>query len=34
VYKAVIEKLSKGKNSVKSVFIKLTMGKPIKVEVG
>jgi len=34
VYKAVIEKLPKGKNSVKSVFIKLTMGKPIKVEVG
>ena len=34
VYKAVIEKLPKGKNSVKSIYIKLTMGKPVKVEVG
>ena len=33
VYKAVIEKLPKGRNSVKSMFIKLTMGKPMKLEV-
>jgi large subunit ribosomal protein L1 len=33
VYNAVLPKLPKGKNSVKSIFIKLTMGKPVKVEV-
>ncbi len=33
VYKAVTEKLPKGRNSVKSVFIKLTMGRPVKLEV-
>ena len=33
VFKAVTEKLPKGKNSVKSAYIKLTMGKPVKVEV-
>lgn len=33
VYRVVIEKLPKGKNSVKSIYIKLTMGKPEKVGV-
>jgi large subunit ribosomal protein L1 len=33
VLKAVTEKLPKGKNSIKSIFIKLTMGKPMKLEV-
>jgi len=29
----VVDKLPKGRNNIKSVFIKLTMGKPIKLEV-
>jgi large subunit ribosomal protein L1 len=33
VYKAVTDKLPKGMNSIKSMFIKLTMGKPVKLEV-
>lgn len=33
VYNAVLERLPKGRNSVKSIFIKLTMGKPVKLEV-
>ncbi len=33
VYKAVTEKLPKGRNSVKSAYIKLTMGRPVKLEV-
>jgi large subunit ribosomal protein L1 len=33
VYNAVVDKLPKGKNSIKSAFIKLTMGKPVKLEV-
>jgi large subunit ribosomal protein L1 len=33
VYRAVLEKLPKGRASVKSIFIKLTMGKPAKLEV-
>lgn len=33
VYKAVIQKLPKGRNSVKSIFIKLTMGSAVGVEV-
>ena len=33
VYKAVTEKLPKGKNSIKSIYLKLTMGKPIRLEV-
>jgi large subunit ribosomal protein L1 len=33
VYRAVLEKLPKGKNSIKSMYIKLTMGKPVKLEV-
>jgi large subunit ribosomal protein L1 len=33
VCKAVLEKLPKGRNSVKSMFIKLTMGRPVKLEV-
>jgi large subunit ribosomal protein L1 len=32
-YRAVLEKLPKGKASVKSIFIKLTMGKPARLEV-
>lgn len=33
VYKAVTEKLPKGRNSIKSIYLKLTMGKPIRLEV-
>jgi large subunit ribosomal protein L1 len=33
VYRAVLEKLPKGRNSIKSAFVKMTMGKPVKVEV-
>ncbi len=33
VYKAVVEKLPKGSNSIKSVFLKLTMGKPVRLGV-
>ncbi len=33
VYKAVIEKLPRGRTSVKSVYLKLTMGKPVRLEV-
>ena len=33
VFKAVTEKLPKGKNSIKSMYLKLTMGKPVKLEV-
>jgi large subunit ribosomal protein L1 len=33
VYNAVKEKLPKGKNNIKSVFIKLTMGIPVKLEL-
>lgn len=33
VYKAVVEKLPKGRNSIKSIYLKLTMGKPVKLEV-
>jgi large subunit ribosomal protein L1 len=32
-YRAVLEKLPKGSNSVKSVYIKLTMGRPVRLEV-
>jgi ribosomal protein L1 len=28
-----LEKLPKGRNSVKSMLIKLTMGRPVKLEV-
>ncbi len=31
-YKAVVEKLPKGRNSIKSMYIKLTMGKPARLE--
>jgi len=34
VYNAVREKLPKGKTNIKSMFIKLTMGKPVKIDVG
>lgn len=34
VYNAVKEKLPKGKTNIRSMFIKLTMGKPVRVEVG
>ena len=34
VFNAVVGKLPKGRNSIKSMFIKLTMGKPVRVEVG
>lgn len=33
VYRAVVEKLPKGRTSIRSVFIKLTMGRPVRVEV-
>lgn len=33
VYKAVVEKLPKGKNSIKSLYVKTTMGKPVRLEV-
>lgn len=33
VYNAVIEKLPRGRTSVKSVYLKLTMGKPVRLEV-
>lgn len=33
VYNAVKDKLPKGRNNIKSVFIKLTMGIPVKVEI-
>jgi large subunit ribosomal protein L1 len=33
VYRAVLEKLPKGKNSIKSLYVKLTMGKPVRMEV-
>jgi large subunit ribosomal protein L1 len=33
VYKVVVEKLPKGKNSIKSLYIKTTMGKPVRLEV-
>jgi len=33
VYKFVTEKLPKGKNNIRSVFLKLTMGKPIKLSM-
>jgi large subunit ribosomal protein L1 len=33
VYKAVTEKLPKGRASIKSAFLKLTMGKPARLEV-
>ena len=33
VYNAVVPKLPKGRNSIKSLYLKLTMGKPIKLEV-
>jgi len=34
VFNSVKEKLPKGLANMKSVIIKLTMGKPVKVEVG
>jgi len=33
VFNAVKDKLPKGKNSIRAVFVKLTMGKPVKVEM-
>jgi large subunit ribosomal protein L1 len=33
VYKAVIEKLPKGRTSIKSMYLKLTMSKPVRLEV-
>ena len=33
VYKAVVEKLPKGRTSIKSIYIKQTMGKPVRLEV-
>ncbi len=33
VFDFVAEKLPKGKNNIKSAFIKLTMGKPVKLDV-
>ncbi|MBI4173273.1 MAG: 50S ribosomal protein L1 [Candidatus Aenigmarchaeota archaeon] len=32
VYNAVVEKLPKGRASIRSVYVKLTMGTPVKVE--
>lgn len=34
VYNAIREKLPKGNTNIKSMFIKLTMGKPVRVETG
>jgi large subunit ribosomal protein L1 len=34
VYNVVREKLPKGRTNIKSMFIKLTMGKPVRLEVG
>jgi len=33
VFNAIKERLPKGKNNIRAVFIKLTMGKPVKVEM-
>jgi large subunit ribosomal protein L1 len=34
VYSAIKSKLPKGNSNIKSMFIKLTMGKPVRVEIG